>query len=723
MGKMNRNWSWVPTLYFAEGIPYVVVMSVAVIMYKRMGMNNSDTALFTSLLGLPWMLKPLWSPFIDIFSTKRRWIISMQALMAAGFAAVGFSLPGPHYVQISFASFMTTAFLSATHDIAADGFYMLALDREGQSFFVGIRTTFYRGAMIVGQGPLVMLAGYFEVAYGSIPDAWARTFYILTAAMAVLAFLHAATLPHPKKDHHIPGEKNAGEIWREFVDTFVSFFKKPEIKAALLFILLYKLPEAQLVKLISPFLLDSPGTGGLGLTTTQVGMIYGTIGVAGLLTGGVIGGIVAARYGGIERWMMPMAWSMSLTCLSFVVLSLLPSPAMWMIYAGVLIEQFGYGFGTTAYILYVLRFASGQRSTSHYAIATGVMSLGLMLPGMAAGFIEEIIGYKYFFIWTMICCTATILTAKLAKKSLRALTAAALCCLIFCGCGNNESAKAPDVPVATPVPVDSLPQPAVPDSVLREGDVSVEEALEFMEKSDYPERYAEGILPKILEQNADFGIRLLRNRHNYFIIVDKPSMMVVLYDRFGRETLAFKMACSKKYGTKHKRRDNRTPEGFFTAEGIYDSTNWLYTDDDGNTSPVKGQFGPRFIRLKTDVTTQIGIHGTCAPWSLGKRVSHGCIRIHNDNILQLVEYVEPGTPIIVNPSERDQQINRSEECEVVKLDIGKVKEKKLPDLPKEEPTDTTTLPADTTIIEVIELPVDTIGKDPSTKTDETDYFD
>lgn len=213
-----------------------------------------------------------------------------------------------------------------------------------------------------------------------------------------------------------------------------------------------------------------------------------------------------------------------------------------------------------------------------------------------------------------------------------------------------------------------------PDTILTHDITTAAEAIDFMESTPGAGRYRQGILPAMAEDNLDYCKRLLQSPYGYFIVVDKPSMNVVLFDRYGVEIHSYKMACSKRYGTKHKRRDNRTPEGFFSAEGIYNSTEWLYTDDDGNTSQTKGQFGPRFIRLKTDVTTQVGIHGTCSPWSLGKRVSHGCIRIHNDNILELVKYVEPGTPIIVNPSKRDQQVNIEEGYTVPSISIGKTRE-------------------------------------------------
>ncbi|MDE6383254.1 MAG: L,D-transpeptidase [Paramuribaculum sp.] len=246
---------------------------------------------------------------------------------------------------------------------------------------------------------------------------------------------------------------------------------------------------------------------------------------------------------------------------------------------------------------------------------------------------------------------------------------------IAASCSGNKATDTTEIVIDT-VPLDSLtieevPEPFV-DSVLTSPVATAAEAIAYMNSSADSAKYAEGILPAMATDNLDYCNRLLQSRYPYFIVVDKPSMYVVLFDRFGRETRAYKMACSKRYGTKHKRRDNRTPEGFFSAEGIYDSTDWLYTDDDGNTSPLKGQFGPRFIRLKTDVTRQVGIHGTCAPWALGRRASHGCIRIHNDNILELVTFAQPGMPIIVNPSARDNQVNRLEGAEVPTINIGRL---------------------------------------------------
>lgn len=405
--KTSRNpWAWIPTLYFAQGLPYVAVMTISVIMYKRLGLSNTEIALYTGWLYLPWVIKPFWSPFVDIISTKRRWVITMQWLIGAAFAGIAFALPTPFFFSLTLAVFWIVGFTSATHDIAADGYYMLALTEHQQSLYVGIRSTFYRIATVAGQGLLVILAGFIEDSSGNISFAWAVVFGILSALFLAFALYHTWALPVV--------EKSAGrnlstfrEVWDEFTAVFAEFFKKKQIGVAIVFMLLYRLPEAQLVKLINPFLLDPASAGGLGLATGQVGIVYGTVGIIGLTLGGIIGGIAAARRG-LKFWLRPMAWSMSLTCLTFVYLSFAFSPSLPVINLCVFIEQFGYGFGFTAYMLYLIYFSEGRHRTAHYSICTGFMALGMMIPGMAAGWIQETVGYRSFFIWTMICCVATI---------------------------------------------------------------------------------------------------------------------------------------------------------------------------------------------------------------------------------------------------------------------------------------------------------------------------
>lgn len=603
MKTKRTPWAWIPTLYFAEGIPYVVVMTVAVIMYKRFGLSNTDIALYTSWLYLPWVIKPFWSPFVDILKTKRWWIVIMQLFIGAGLAGVAFTLPTPFYFQASIAFFWLLAFSSATHDIAADGFYMLALDDSEQSFFVGIRSTFYRIAMITGQGLLIILAGglevmtglepinfqvsssnsfqtethyqftpalqkeneklsfvvstenltintnniqpdslnkiktfahernvasgfipeikedisqkqkkstwwsenvsrplghyiktHFEVkqtqqessglvgnaglvavslnkspekdivlntalskgnknfsliegerlvfnsdnwnkpAYiviqldpklreevvsnfrgtsGNIPLAWSITFFVLAGLFLAFFVYHRFMLPRPASDTERNTHTPAG-ILHEFGKTFASFFRKKGIAVAILFMLLYRLSEAMLVKLASPFLLDAREIGGLGLNTQQVGIVYGTIGVLSLTLGGIIGGIVAARRG-LKFWLWPMALAITLPNLAYVYLAVYQPESFFWINLAIAIEQFGYGFGFTAYMLYLIYFSDGEHKTAHYSICTGFMALGMMLPGMAAGWIQEQVGYQNFFIFLVICIIPTLAVIPFLK--------------------------------------------------------------------------------------------------------------------------------------------------------------------------------------------------------------------------------------------------------------------------------------------------------------------
>ncbi|OPZ26361.1 MAG: muropeptide transporter [Bacteroidetes bacterium ADurb.BinA174] len=412
--KVTRSpWSWIPTLYFAQGLPYVAVMTVSVIMYKRFGLSNTDIALYTSWLYLPWVIKPFWSPFVDILKTKRWWIISMQLLIGAGLAGIAFTLPTPFYFKASLAFFWLMAFSSATHDIAADGFYMLALDDSQQSFFVGIRSTFYRLAMISGQGLLIILAGFLEKTTDSIPYAWSLTFFILAGLFLLFFVYHRFILPYPDSDSG-KAVNTPKEVMTEFGRTFSSFFKKEGLGLAMAFMLLYRLAEAMLVKLASPFLLDGRDVGGIGLTTQEVGITYGTVGVIALTAGGIIGGIVASRQG-LKYWLWPMALAITLPNAAYLILAIFQPESFLWVNVAVAVEQLGYGFGFTAYMLYLIYFSQGEHKTAYYSICTGFMALGMMLPGMAAGWIQEQLGYQNFFILVMILTIPTLLLIPFMK--------------------------------------------------------------------------------------------------------------------------------------------------------------------------------------------------------------------------------------------------------------------------------------------------------------------
>ena len=408
----RHPWAWIPTLYTAEGIPYVIVMSVATVMYERMGLSNAQIALYTSWLYLPWVIKPFWSPFVDLLRTKRWWIVIMQLFIGASLGGLAFSMQLPTFLQCSLCMLWLMAFSSATHDIAADGFYMLALTPQEQAFFVGIRSTFYRIASIVGQGLLIMFAGVLESRFRP-SQAWSMTFAITAIVFLVLCFYHTVILPRPAADHATKNIK-WHSVTLEFVNTFITFFRKPQIEVAMLFILLYRLPEALLVKICPLFMLDNPSHGGLGLTTGELGLVQGTVGVIGLTLGGIIGGW-AAEHGGLRRWLWPMVLSITLPDAVYIGLAYFQPEIISWVNVCVFIEQFGYGFGFTAYMLYLISFSRGESSTAHYAFCTGFMALGMMLPGMIAGYLQEMVGYLNFFIITMVLCIATFAVARLIK--------------------------------------------------------------------------------------------------------------------------------------------------------------------------------------------------------------------------------------------------------------------------------------------------------------------
>lgn len=605
--KKNLSpWFWVPSLYFAEGIPYIVVMTISVIMYKRMGISNTAIALYTSWLYLPWVIKPLWSPIVDLIRTKRFWIITMQILIGAGLASIALTIPVPKFFQFTLAFFWLLAFSSATHDIAADGFYMLGLSQYDQAWFVGVRSTFYRFAMLTGQGLLVILAGYIEshsglqsielnvnsvqqsttqqvthpdslkieplegdlriiavperleiptiqrtsaeikslvlqaqlwnsaqpklnlsdvttetseqakraswwkrtvvqnienairntfgatkkiapagemvgnagivcfylskppepgkkntvtfgresgdksfflleggraefthetwnrplmaviqldpklkpgssanfvARAGNIPLSWIVTFFFMAGLFALFSIYHRVILPYPATD--VPRKSESFKSFlKDFGNTFVLFFKKEKIGLTLAFLLLYRLGESQLVKLASPFLLDTQEAGGMGLTTGQVGFVYGTIGMVMLTCGGLLGGFLAARHG-LKKWILWMAIAINLPDAVYIYLAQTQTSNFFIINICVGIEQFGYGFGFTAYMLYMILVSEGEYKTAHFAITTGFMALGMMIPGMISGWIQSLIGYPNFFIWVLISTIPGIILVKL----------------------------------------------------------------------------------------------------------------------------------------------------------------------------------------------------------------------------------------------------------------------------------------------------------------------
>lgn len=404
--------SWIPSLYFAEGIPYVIVTVVSMVMYKRMGLSNVDIALYTSWLQIPWVIKPFWSPIVDMLRTKRWWILLMQLVIGAGLAGVAFTLPASHFVQYSLALFFLLAFSSATHDIAADGFYMLELTEHEQTLYVGMRNTCYRIATIAGQGLLVSMAGFLEAYLRQPVKAWMYTFWAAAVLFLTLYCYHYFFMPHPEGQQQDKARNHLS--LRGVFATFLTFFQKPHILTALAFMLLFRLPEALLSKICPLFLMDPYTQGGLGLSTSELGLVQGTVGVIGLLLGGIIGGIAVAR-DGFSKWLWPMVLSISVPDILYILLAYFQPGNLFLINVCVFIEQFGYGFGFTAYMLYLLYFSQGKTQTAHYAFCTGFMSLGMMLPGMCAGYLQDLMGYLNFFIFVVALVPVTFVVSALIK--------------------------------------------------------------------------------------------------------------------------------------------------------------------------------------------------------------------------------------------------------------------------------------------------------------------
>ena len=413
MQNKNNAWLWIPTLYFASGLPYHAITSISDIMYKDMGIGNAQIAMYTSLLLIPWTIKPLWSPIVEMISTRRKWTLISQLLLAICFAVIALVIPSEYFLLLTLVAFFIGAFVSSTHDIALDGFYMLALPQEKQSFFSGIRNTFYRIATVFSSGVLVMIANRIAEKSGSEQTGWSATFAITGAIMLALYLYHRKAVPSPASDT-ARTTSSIKDAFSNYGDIIRSYFQKPGIWQALLFLLLFRFPEAQLAKMGKLFLMDSAAQGGLALDKGEIGLIYGVIGVIGLIIGGIVGGICISRKG-LKYWLWPMVVAISLPDAVYIYMSSALPQDMTVISSCIFIEQLGYGFGFTAYTLYMIYFAQGKYPTAHFAISTAFMSLGMMLPGMFAGKLQESMGYENFFIWVTACTLITFIVSALVK--------------------------------------------------------------------------------------------------------------------------------------------------------------------------------------------------------------------------------------------------------------------------------------------------------------------
>ncbi|SNR63014.1 MFS transporter [Flavobacterium sp. ov086] len=421
----NKPWYWIPLLNFASGLPYAVIISVSVIMYKNLGISNEAIGVYTSILYLPWVVKPLWSPIIELIATKRKWFLAMQLIISIAFVIIGFVIPLTYFFHLSLAIFCVAALASATNDIATDGFYLLVLPKEQQSFFLGIRSTFYRLSMLAGNGLIVLLAGYLEHKYGDNTKAWSYTMIFVGLLMTFITIYNFIFTP---KDEINTSESTDKAHRQNFATIFITFFQKKQIGITLAFILVFRLGESQLLKMLSPFLLDGKELGGMGLDTEAVGIIYGTLGIFALTVGGILGGIAISKHG-LTKWMFPMFLAMHLPILGFIGLAHFQPQDLFHLHLNfyffeinsplnlytcitVILEQFGYGFGFTGFMMYLIHVAEGESKTAHYALATGFMALGMMLPGMLSGFIQKYLGYEHFFIWVIIATIPGLILSR-----------------------------------------------------------------------------------------------------------------------------------------------------------------------------------------------------------------------------------------------------------------------------------------------------------------------
>ena len=414
--KKRNPWAWIPTLYFAEGLPNIIVTGLSVVMYMQMGLTDAEVGLYTGWLALPWVIKPLWSPFIDLLKTKRWWVLTMQALIGASLAGIAFSIPTAFWFQATMCLFFLIAFCSATHDISADGFYMIELDDHNQAKYVGLRNTFYRLAIIFVNGMLVSLAGILQVVFrGQIRFTWALIFYGLAGLFIGLWLYHSRFMPRPTEDVHT--KRTLTEVTSELNKMFITFFQKFDRRGTLivmLFLLFYRFPEALLNTMTKTFMLRNNYAGGLGLSPQEYGLANGTVGLIGLLLGGIIGGILVSR-DGMKRWLWPMVCAITLPDVVYIYLSYSLNSNLVVVSSCLFIEQFGYGLGFTVLTLYMLYYSQGKYKTSHYSICTGISYLGLMLPGMLSGYIKDMVGYRMFFIIVMVCCAITFAVTAFLK--------------------------------------------------------------------------------------------------------------------------------------------------------------------------------------------------------------------------------------------------------------------------------------------------------------------
>ena len=396
----NSPMRWVPTLYFVQGMQFFVVMLIAGLMFKNMGVANDLIARWTGLLGLAWAIKPLWSPFLELVRSKKLIVVTMQFTGAAGLALMAMALQLPSYFAAAIAVLFLLAYASATHDIACDGLYMASLDNKQQAAYAGWQGAFFNASKFLTLGGLLVLAGHLEKSVG-VFNAWSGIFALLAVMLAGLAAYNAWALPNPLS---VPtGKLSVASITQTLSEVVVDFLKKPGIWVAILFIVLFRFAEGQ-VQTIGPlFMLEAREKGGLGLSTEAMGGIYGTVGTGAFLAGSILGGYFTAWLS-LRRAMPVLILAMAVPNVVFYYLSITLPQDLFHISVAVAVEMFGYGFGFVGMILYIMQaVAPGKFQTAHYALGSGVMQLGFILSKTISGDVQMAMGYQSFFLWTIAC--------------------------------------------------------------------------------------------------------------------------------------------------------------------------------------------------------------------------------------------------------------------------------------------------------------------------------
>jgi PAT family beta-lactamase induction signal transducer AmpG len=414
---------WVPSLYFAMGTPMIAVSVVAAIVYKNLGLSNAEIGLYTGSMYLPWVLKPLWAPLLELYGTKRSFVITMELVMVITFSLLALSLRLPLWLPLSIAFFWMTAFASATHDIAGDGVYITSSSPREQALFIGVQGLFWNLGRILVAGLLVSLTQYLYDAFkggehtGAGPDpawraAWMCVMFIIAGILAAAALYHWAVLPTGSRATDAP--KTLAHAVHTTLQAWVSFFKKPGIWMMIAAVFFYRFAEGFIEKIGPIFLIEARDKGGLGLDNLWLGNINGTIGMLGFVGGTLFGGALAARFG-LKRMFVPLALALNVPHVTYYFLSHWMPTDLVLITAVVTIEKIGYGMGTCGMMLYMMQqLAPGPYKTAHYAFATGIMALCMMLTGSISGYVEEWLGYRDFFALVLALSVPPVIIAWLA---------------------------------------------------------------------------------------------------------------------------------------------------------------------------------------------------------------------------------------------------------------------------------------------------------------------